>query len=121
MLILIIRYIARNNEGELMNKKLMKVAYKMPPQENWNAFRVPTQTNPNYITDELGKHDGMMDWNGKPTHVYYTNPLLGLKNQINLPLQGDYDVYTNGKKASLTDDGLLLEVGCGAFLFPKEN
>lgn len=28
------------------------VAYKMPPQENWNAFRDPAQQNPNYITDE---------------------------------------------------------------------
>ena len=34
-----------------MGKKLMKVAYKMPPQENWNAFRDPAQTNPNFITD----------------------------------------------------------------------
>lgn len=35
-----------------MAKKLMKVAYKTPPQENWNAFRDSTQTNPNFITDE---------------------------------------------------------------------
>ena len=35
-----------------MDKKLKIVAYKMPPQENWNAFRDPTQQNPNHITDE---------------------------------------------------------------------
>ena len=35
-----------------MEKKLKIVAYKMPPQENWNAFRDSTQSNPNYITDE---------------------------------------------------------------------
>ncbi len=28
------------------------MAYKMPPQENWNAFRDSTQQNPNFITDE---------------------------------------------------------------------
>ncbi len=35
-----------------MGKKLIKMAYKMPPQQNWNAFRDPLQTNPNYITEE---------------------------------------------------------------------
>ena len=35
-----------------MKKRLMKVAYKTPPQENWNRFRDPEQRNPNYITDE---------------------------------------------------------------------
>lgn len=35
-----------------MKKRLMKVAYKTPPQENWNNFRDPEQRNPNYITDE---------------------------------------------------------------------
>ena len=35
-----------------MQKKLMKVAYKTPPQENWNRFRDPAQSNPNYIVDE---------------------------------------------------------------------
>ena len=35
-----------------MSKKLKKIAYKMPPQENWNAFRDPAQANPNYITEE---------------------------------------------------------------------
>lgn len=35
-----------------MSKKIMKIAYKMPPQENWNAFRDPEQKNPNYITEE---------------------------------------------------------------------
>ena len=33
-------------------KKLMKVAYKTPPQENWNFFRDETQCNENFITDE---------------------------------------------------------------------
>lgn len=32
--------------------KLKKIAYKMPPQENWNEFRDPEQRNENYITDE---------------------------------------------------------------------
>ena len=35
-----------------MGKGLKIVAYKMPPQENWNAFRDSTQQNPNFITDE---------------------------------------------------------------------
>ena len=35
-----------------MENKLKIVAYKMPPQENWNAFRDAAQENPNYITDE---------------------------------------------------------------------
>ena len=35
-----------------MRKRLIKMAYKMPPQENWNEFRDPEQRNPNYITDE---------------------------------------------------------------------
>ena len=30
-----------------MGNKLKIVAYKMPPQENWNAFRDETQQNPN--------------------------------------------------------------------------
>ena len=32
-----------------MEKKLKKIAYKMPPQENWNAFRDASQKNPNHI------------------------------------------------------------------------
>lgn len=35
-----------------MAKKIMKIAYKMPPQENWNSFRDPSQKNPNFITEE---------------------------------------------------------------------
>ena len=35
-----------------MRKRLIKMAYKMPPQENWNEFRDSEQRNPNYITDE---------------------------------------------------------------------
>ena len=35
-----------------MAKKIMKVAYKMPPQKNWNKFRDANQKNPNYITKE---------------------------------------------------------------------
>lgn len=29
-----------------------KVAYMTPPQENWNEFRVPSQRNENFITEE---------------------------------------------------------------------
>lgn len=35
-----------------MEKRIMKVAYKMPPQENWNAFRDEKQTNENHITEK---------------------------------------------------------------------
>jgi phage terminase small subunit len=35
-----------------MRKRLIKMAYKTPPQENWNEFRDPQQRNENYITDE---------------------------------------------------------------------
>ncbi|MBR2336591.1 MAG: hypothetical protein IKA61_01410 [Clostridia bacterium] len=33
-------------------KKILKIAYKMPPQENWNEFRDCNQKNPNFITEE---------------------------------------------------------------------
>ena len=38
-----------------MEKYIKKIAYKTPPQENWNAFRDPDQKNPNFITEEQYK------------------------------------------------------------------
>lgn len=38
-----------------MKKQIKRVAYMMPPQENWNEFRDPAQRNDNYITDEQYK------------------------------------------------------------------
>lgn len=38
-----------------MEKYIKKIAYKTPPQENWNAFRDAEQKNPNFITEEQYK------------------------------------------------------------------
>ncbi len=35
-----------------MKKQILKIAYKMPPQENWNRFRDKNQSNPNFITEK---------------------------------------------------------------------
>ena len=39
-----------------MNEKILKIAYKMPPQENWNRFRDENQSNPNFINEEHYKN-----------------------------------------------------------------
>ena len=38
-----------------MENRIKKVAYKTPPQENWNEFRDAEQKNPNFITEEQYK------------------------------------------------------------------
>ena len=38
-----------------MENRIKKVAYKTPPQENWNEFRDAEQRNPNFITEEQYK------------------------------------------------------------------
>lgn len=109
---------------KLLECKWQAVSYIKGERAHFNEIEFARQTEGEACDKFKAEYDlvvGEFDCCGKRAYylVNYTNPRLGLENEVECLTNGDYDLFINGERKPLNGKTVKLSIGGGALLLPR--